>query len=168
MSEPPPPVVAGDAALNRASALTPEHVAAIVADFQAWLTALAASSEESPSDVDAGPDLFTLLEQLTALRHEVNLQTRATRAQQEQNAATIGQLTRALDSLQQAQAGAAQDRDDGLRPLLKTLIELYDALSVASREVQLVQEIVLPALLAATSERVAEFPEPPAPSNPSG
>jgi molecular chaperone GrpE len=148
--------------------MSPEHVAAVLADFQAWLSALPAPLEETTAEATEGPDLFTLLEQLTALRHEVNLQTKATRSQQEQNAATIAQLTRTLDALQQSQAAAGQERDDRLRPILKSLIDLYDALAVAGREAQRVQDAILPAIQEAIDRRTAEFPQLPPVSEPSG
>jgi molecular chaperone GrpE len=172
MSEPPPPAVAGDAAGGRAEPLTPERIEAALADFRAWLTDAARGAEPPAEDAgDKAPDLFTLLGQLTALRHEVNLQTRAVRTQQEQNAETLTQMSRALDALRQAQAGAAQnqqrDRDAVLRPLLTTLVELHDALSVAAREVQRVQESVPPAPPISEADPVPPPPEmPPLPPRP--
>ncbi len=84
------------------------------------------------------------------MRHEVNLQTKAVRAQQEQNAETLRQLSDALDALQKTQAVAAQAQqqaiDEQVRPLLKALVDLHDALSLASREAQRVQDTLLPAL----------------------
>jgi molecular chaperone GrpE len=161
MSESPPPTIAGDAADGRAAALTPEQVAAVLADFRSWLAELPAEEAASPPERDTAPDLFTLLEQLTALRHEVNLQTKSSRAQQEQNAATLGQLSLAFDDLQQARTETARDGDDRLRPLLKTLVELYDALSVAGREAQRVQDKVLPSLVEPAADVAAQSPEPP-------
>ena len=117
-------------------------------DFRAWLTAAAAAPAEAPP---AGRvDLAALLGQFTALRHEVNLQTRAVRAQQEQNAETLRRLAEALDVLTQAPAAPPPlpeaPGDDGLRPLLKTLVDLYDAVALAGRELQRVQETVTAAL----------------------
>ena len=95
-------------------------------------------------------DLHTLLGQFLAVRQEVNLQTRAVRAQQEQNNETLRQLSTALDALRQSQARGEQmrqqDLDEAIRPLLKTLIDLYDALALASREMQRLRETVLPSL----------------------
>jgi molecular chaperone GrpE len=95
-------------------------------------------------------DLHTLLGQFTALRHEVNLQTRAVRGQQEQNAETLQQLAQALQLLQQQRQEADRQneaaRDEQVRPLLKKLVELYDALAPAEREVQRVCDAVLPEL----------------------
>ena len=92
------------------------------------------------------------------MRHEVNLQTRAVRAQQEQNAEALRLLEESLDDLRQVPAAPAAPPPPGdelLRPLLKTLIDVYDALALASREVQRVQDTVLPLL-----GQVAAAPEP--------
>jgi molecular chaperone GrpE len=88
-------------------------------------------------------DLHALIGQFVALRHEVHLQTKATRAQQEQNADTLQQLEQALDVLKEATE--ERDADDEpsekeqLRPLLKTLVDLYDALALARGEIERVQ-----------------------------
>jgi molecular chaperone GrpE len=93
-------------------------------------------------------DLHTLLAQFTALRHEVHLQTRAARTQQEQGAEALRQLGEALAALQQSQLsarlGEEQARDETVRPLLKALVDVYDALSLAEREVRRVQETLAP------------------------
>jgi molecular chaperone GrpE len=136
-------------------------VTTVLADFRSWLVELPAEVTAAPPAGDAGPDLFTFLEQLTALRHEVNLQTKSSRSQQEQTAATLTQLSRALDALQQAQSAALRDGDDRLRPLLKTLVELYDALAVAGREAQRIRDKVLPSLLEPAVDAAAPPPEAP-------
>jgi molecular chaperone GrpE len=122
----------------------------VLADFRVWLTGLGAPPEGAapPAPVKAaeGPDLFTLLSQFVALRHEVNLQTRAVRAQQEQNAETLRQLAEALDALRGAGASADGAREEQRRPLLQTLVELHDALALAAREAERVRNEVLPAL----------------------
>jgi molecular chaperone GrpE len=147
--------------------LTPDAVSAVLADFRAWLMALTAPeseelgvrSEESQlpsslvtphSSLLTGIDLHTLLGQFVAVRQEVNLQTRAVRAQQEQNTETLRQLTAALDTLRQSQTRGDETRqqtlDETARPLLKTLIDVYDALARASSEMQRLRETVLPSL----------------------
>jgi molecular chaperone GrpE len=116
-------------------------------------------------------DLHTLLSQFVALRHEVNLQTKASRVQQEQNAEALKELGQALELLGRQQEARpstdGQDRDEQLRPLLKTLIDLHDSLALAGREVQRVQEA-----LGATLEKLdtvaldeEEEPEPPLPAS---
>jgi molecular chaperone GrpE len=173
--------------------LTPDAVSAVLADFRAWLTALTETvspssppplppweergEEQTPLSPQGGKggrgegggaetiDLHTLLGQFLAVRQEVNLQTRAVRAQQEQNAETLRQLTVALDALRQSQASSEQVRqqtlDEAIRPLLKTLIDLYDALALAGREMQRLRETVLSSLEQFAAAATAE-PEPPA------
>lgn len=150
MSECPPPGVAEDAAEHRSQALTPAAIERVLADFRVWLEDLARKGESPPppvSDDELEPiDLHTLLGQMAALRHEVHLQTRAVRAQQEQNTTTLDQLGAALEAVRERPSEAASDQTELLRPLLKSLVELYDALALAAREVQRVQEMALASL----------------------
>jgi molecular chaperone GrpE len=171
MSEFPSPPVTGNAAVNGQEALTPEAIEAVLADFRSWLQQMAAqppAEEGSPAgghlpccEAAEPLDLHTLLAQFVAVRHEVNLQTKAVRAQQEQNAEALQQLEQALEALQEVQASARQadqqEQDELLRPLLKTLVDTYDALALAGREVQRVQEAAVPLLtqLAAETEPTA-------------
>jgi molecular chaperone GrpE len=145
MSEAPTPGVAERDAVGRAETLTPEAIEAVLADFRAWLREAAAPPPAVP-DAEA-IDLHTLLAQFTALRHEVHLQTRAARAQQEQGAESLRQFGEALAALQQSQLstrlGEDREREEALRPLLKTLVDTYDALALAEREVRRVQEALL-------------------------
>lgn len=118
----------------------------MLADFRAWLCDLAAGAVPEPAESREEPlDLHTLLGQFTALRHEVNLQTKAVRAQQEQNAETLQQLGAAVESLREWDstedaAGAA------LRPILKALIETADALALARSEVERLDQTTRSAL----------------------
>lgn len=122
---------------------------AILAEFRGWLSALPTLPPTADPE-DEPLDLHTLLAQFTALRHEVNLQTKAARAQQEQNSETLRQLTEALDELLQARDAAAETQEstfgERLRPLLKALIELHDAVSRAGRELTRVLDAILPPL----------------------
>jgi len=79
-------------------------------------------------------DLSALLAPFVALRHEVNLQTKASRAQLEQNAQALEQLRLALEALRRP-ASSAPSPEELLRPALKTLIDVHDALTLAHREV---------------------------------
>src|SRR5262245_28372356 len=125
MSESPAPDVAENVTRPDSQALTPDAIDAVLAEFRGWLTALAQTPPAPPPADDEPLDLHTLLSQFIALRHEVNLQTRATRAQQEQNGETLRQLTEALDALREAHAVLDESReradDERLRPLLKAL-----------------------------------------------
>src|SRR5713226_9158059 len=103
MSESPPPSVPTNAVSDGSKALTPEAIEAVLGDFRLWLQQLAAAAPMArPSAAEAEPiDVHTLLSQFVGLRHEVNLQTRAVRAQQELNAETLRQLGEAVQVLRQ-------------------------------------------------------------------
>jgi molecular chaperone GrpE len=150
MSESPPQDIAQDAVVSGVPSLTPEAIAAVLEEFRDWLTAVATDTGAVAPPSGEQVDLYTLVGQFTALRQEVNLQTRAVRAQQEQNAETLRQLAETVDFLGQAPAATPQRRDpsndDLMRPLLKTLVDLYDAAALAGRELQRGQDSALSAL----------------------
>ena len=102
----------------------------ILADFRAWLQEAKDAPAAQPAPV---LDVAVVVQQFTALRQEVNLQTKASRAQLEQNAAALAALEEALQGQPPADKNAP---DEALRPLLKTLIDAHDALSLARREVE--------------------------------
>jgi len=156
MWETPPPDTAANAVGNGQEVLTPAAIENVLADFRSWLQQMSgAALPVQPEEEQTPPmDLHTLLGQFVALRHDVNLQTKAARSQQE----LTGQ---ALEALRQAQAtaqqGNQQAQDDALRPFLKTLLDVHDAFSLAEREIRRTQETILPHLdeLAFASEIAA-------------
>jgi molecular chaperone GrpE len=93
-------------------------------------------------------DLFTLVGQFTALRHDVNLQTKAARAAVEQNAEVLRQLAEAKP------AAAAEEAD--IRPLLKAVVDIADALALSLRQMERMRESVEPLL--ATLDKPREQP----------
>ncbi len=110
----------------------------MLADFRAWL---AQPGNAAPPPDGPEFDWQTLTAEFTALRHEVNLQTRAARAQAEQSADALDRLGQALDALEQARDDCTE-ADEALRPLLKALVDVHDALALAEREVERVQAAV--------------------------
>jgi molecular chaperone GrpE len=159
MPEPAPPGVAGDPAVAGAQAdLTAGALEPALADFRRWFQeAVAANGEAPPAEpAPESIDLATLLSHYVALRQEVNLQTRAVRAQQEQTADIVRQLGQAVEALSRSPG-----QEDKLRPVLMTLVELYDALALANRETRRTEDNVLP-LLEEMAEDDEEEPSPPA------
>src|SRR5438552_3151473 len=141
MSEQPAPGIPEATSQRRSQALIPERIESVLNDFREWLYEAAAQGDETEPAPEAETiDLHTLLAQFTALRHEVNLQTRAVRAQQEQNAETLLVLQQALEKAAPSAPRAAQPEDDSIRAQLRTLIEIHDALALAAREAQRVRE----------------------------
>jgi len=98
--------------------MTADAIDRILADFRTWLENLP-DGVEPPQPEPPAVDLCTLAAQFTALRHDVNLQTKATRA--------------VLDQVQTAKP--ASDAEAHLKPTRKLLIDLADALSLSLREV---------------------------------
>jgi molecular chaperone GrpE len=134
---PAPEVPATAAAPSRPGTLDPGSIARILADFGDWL----AQARELPEPAAVPSfDLATLVQQFTALRQEVNLQTRASRAQLEQNSTAVDLLRQSLESIQQQQARLQEaeqtEQNERVRPLVKTLIDAHDALALARKEVQ--------------------------------
>ncbi len=105
--------------------------------------AAAAVAEGAPA---TPVDLATLVGQFTALRHEINLQTRGIRAQQEQTGQVLDLLREALADAEQAErrrAGEHAERQaDVLRPLLKALVDARDALALAQRQVAKARDVL--------------------------
>lgn len=130
MSEPAPPSVAEDTADGAAQALSAEAIEQLLAGFRVWLQDQPAEAPE-PAPAEPALDLSALLAPFVALRHEVNLQTKASRAQLEQNTQALEQLRLALEALRRPPAPSV---DDTVRPLLKALIDVQDALTLARRE----------------------------------
>ena len=126
--------IASDYRGGAATALTPEAIDAILADFRVWLLDLSQPPAASGPGSDREVDLFALVAQFTALRHEVNMQTRAARAAIEQNAELLKELHPAEPA----------ETDAELRPIAKALIDIADALSLSLRQMAKFQETARP------------------------
>jgi len=115
----------------------------VLADFRSWLEDFAQPIEacEPPSE---SVDLHTLAGNLIALRQEVNLSTRATRATLEQNADALNRLAELARRTPRAAEPAEGSADDAVKPLLMALIDVCDALALAWRQVERLQELIRP------------------------
>lgn len=122
--------------------LTPERIDAILADFRGYLEGLLAPPP-APETVPIPFDLSTVVAQFTALRHDVNLQTKAVRAVAEQAAATPKPVPSPTDSS---------------APLVKGLIEIGDALATALRQIESVRAGVEPLLGKLSSSSLPQAP----------
>lgn len=145
----PGPTAEGGAAGRQAGYLTADRIARILADFRGYLESLA----EPPPAPDREPppfDLAALTAQFTALRHDVNLQTKAARGVGEQVSAALDRLTPARTP--------KPDQSDQLKPLLKVLIDVADALGTAERQVRRTADALTPLLDQLTAPAL---PEPP-------
>ncbi len=115
--------------------MNPEETERILGDFRTWL------SEPRPAPAPAALeiDLATVVGAFTALRQEVNLQTKASRSQLEQLTQLVDHYKTAVAKLQDS----ANDTDDdnetvlehALKPIFKAVLDALDALVLAHREV---------------------------------
>ena len=115
-------------------ALTQQVIEQILGDFRDWLTRMPLPTAAATAAEEI--DLATVVRQFTALRQEVNLQTRAGRAQLEQNSEALEKLT-LIAKAQVPAAPAVPAAIDELaikRPLLKSLIDVRDSLALAERQ----------------------------------
>ena len=130
--------------------LTPAAIEGLLADFRTWLDDLAtrgpvAAAPPAPETVD----LFALVGQFTALRHEVNMQTRTSRTAVEQNA----ELFKLLAASQQP-----AERGEDLRPIAKGLVDIADALTLSLRQLERFQDTAEPLLQEAIPPHRTESP----------
>lgn len=117
--------------------MTDERIERTLADFRDWLKQLSPVSLPIRAPEKPG-DLFTLTEQFVALKQEVNLQTRATRTTLEQNAEALKQLSDFGERLKQTPStvGNEMSLDEKLKPLLKAIIDAYDSLAMAQKQIE--------------------------------
>jgi len=107
----------------------------IVDEFRAWFDSTRDQYQQVPEDWS--PDdaernqpavgLYELVQQFTALRHEVKLQTKAARKLQEQTDAATTELRETARQWGEREADRGQDRAIA-RPLAESLIEVDEAL----------------------------------------
>lgn len=132
--------------------MTTDEIDRILADFRTWLEALPDEASPRPPAPPA-VDLAVLAGQFTALRHDVNLQTKATRAVLDQSAEALRQL-----AVRPASAEAQ------LHPTRKLLVDLADALSLSLTQVNRAVESLAEQEEIGAAEEWPEMPSAPAPS----
>jgi molecular chaperone GrpE len=123
----------------------------LLSRFREWL---AEASAEAPGDASAGSEalesevgLYRLVEEFTALRQELKLQTKSTRGLQEQTETLLPALRQAIEQLRVAAsaptppggASRAGDRDSPWKagkPLAEALADLDEALKRGRAEIE--------------------------------
>ncbi len=127
-------------------------VDAVLADFRTWLEELTEVPEvcDEPESID----LHEVVSQFTALRHEINLQTKAARSALEQNGTAVDRLGEALTALR-----SKPSDDSVVKPLLKAVVDVYDNLAIAVRQAERQRAAIDAPLDELTS--ATEIPAPP-------
>ena len=134
--------------------MSADEIDRILADFRTWLEALpdaVAPRSEAPPAVD----LATLASQFTALRHDVNLQTKAARAALDHSVEALKQLAARPNFV---------DPESHLTPTRKLLVDLADALNLSLTQVTRAVESLGEIDGAAEADEWPEMPSAPAPS----
>jgi molecular chaperone GrpE len=137
-------------------ALTPERIERALADFRDWLTD-PPPGESLLAPIHEPVDLHALVGQFIALRHEVNLQTKASRASLEQNAETIKRLDDVVDELRNL---PEQTATADTKPLLKALVDVYDALALSLKQVERQKAAIVTGLETVTQTAASDPPPP--------
>jgi molecular chaperone GrpE len=119
--------------------------ATLLAQFRQWLHRTRAEADEAalaieglPPAVDEGRavGLYRLVEEFTALRHELKLQTKSTRGLQEQAEALLRALSQAIEQFRAVEPREAQAAQAAGRPLAEALADLDEALDRGRGEIE--------------------------------
>jgi molecular chaperone GrpE len=110
--------------------------------FRDWLdqtrTASAALEGEPPDDELKGEPigLLQLVEQLTALRHDVKLLTKAARSDEERHEATLLSMQAAIEQFRLVEPEREESAAKAARPLVEALVELDESLTRGRRVIE--------------------------------
>lgn len=116
-------------------ALNSIDIERVLSDFRGWLESLTQLPVVLPSVEPL--HLQTIVAQFTALRHEVNMQTKAARSAVEQTGAALKLLQPDEDEEQETGPEIEVLEDlEHLRPIVKMALDVHDALSVAKKQME--------------------------------
>ncbi|WP_406698195.1 nucleotide exchange factor GrpE [Singulisphaera sp. Ch08] len=113
--------------------------------FRQWLQEARAEAEaldvQGTGVIDPGAEvrevgLFQLIEEFTALRHELKLQTRSTRGLQEQSESILGAMQQAIDQFRSVEPRETQAAWSAGKPLAEALADLDEALERGRLEIE--------------------------------
>ena len=114
----------------------------LLSRFRQWLQEASADAEapgREPPALDAEDHevgLYRLVEEFTALRHELKLQTKSSRGLQEQTEALVPALRQAIEQFRAVEPRAAQAAWTASKPLAEALADLDEALDRGRVEIE--------------------------------
>jgi molecular chaperone GrpE len=126
------------------------EVEAIIDRFRNWLESARAQSEDAGAleavlDSAQAPREFgiiDLVEEFTALRHELKLQTKSGRGLIEESEATVATLRQAIEQFRAVQAKETQSAWKAAKPLAEALAYLDEALVRGQREIERARRLI--------------------------
>ena len=136
---------------------------ALLALFRDWLARTRAEVEDAdepepdPREPEIG--LHRLVEEFTALRHEVKLETKGSRGLQEQVEALLPAIRQAIDQVRNVVPREEQAAQSAARPLAEVVADLDEALDRGRREVAKARDRSRAAALDATRATLAALDE---------
>src|SRR5262245_46385734 len=124
----------------------PLEIEAVLDRFRQWLTDVrseAGSLVRNPSESAPEFGLIDLVEQFTALRQELKLQTKSTRGLQEQAEALLPSLRQAIEQFRSVEPREAQAAWTAGKPLAEGLATLDEALERGRAEIEKVRRTMV-------------------------
>lgn len=108
----------------------------LIGRFKQWLEETRRDVDALPEDVAASAErsevrpvgLLQLVEEFTALRHEVKLQTKSSRGLAEQTEQALTAMQQAIDVFRSAETKEREAGQKAAKPLVESLMELDEAL----------------------------------------
>ena len=123
----------------------------VLASFRGWLSDAQSEAESVREDMasdngePAAPavGLIQLVEQFTALRHELKLQTKSARSLEERSEATLTEMHAAIEQFRSVQADENQAVQKAAKPMVEALIDLDEALQRGRKVIENAQRRIL-------------------------
>lgn len=120
----------------------------LLARFRSWLEQHQDAAEQAESDDENEPPvepvgLYQLVEQLTALRHEVKLSTKSLRGTEERSEATLLAMQAAIEQFRAASNGDAAAFEKGIRPVVESLLDMDESLVRGRKVLETARQRVL-------------------------
>jgi molecular chaperone GrpE len=109
---------------------------AVLGRFRQWLEETRREAESLPGDAEVSAEpsdarpvgLLQLVEEFTALRHEVKLQTKSSRGVAERTEQALAVMQQAMELFRSVEAKEKEAGQQAAKPLVESLIELDEAL----------------------------------------
>jgi len=107
----------------------------ILTRFRQWLEEAHAEADAAVDGqpVDGQPELrsvglFQLIEEFTALRHELKLQTKSARSLDERSAETVDAMQAAIEQFRAVEAKESEAAERAAKPWIEAVLDLHEAL----------------------------------------